>query len=61
MIGEDAWIGIGAVILSGVTVGEGLVISAGLVVTREVPPHSLVAGNPARPVKELKPNDSSIE
>jgi acetyltransferase-like isoleucine patch superfamily enzyme len=61
IVGKDAWIGIGAMILSGVTVGEGSVVSAGSVVTRDVPPHYLVAGNPARHIKELKPNESKVE
>jgi len=61
IVGRDAWIGIGAIILSGVTVGEGSVVSAGSVVTREVPPRYLVAGNPARHIKELKPNETGLE
>jgi len=60
-IERNAWIGIGAIILPGVTVGEGSIVSAGSVVTREVPPHYLVAGNPARHIKELKPNETSVE
>jgi acetyltransferase-like isoleucine patch superfamily enzyme len=60
-IEKNVWIGIGAIILPGVTAGEGSIVSAGSVVTREVPPHYLVAGNPARHIKELKPNDTSFE
>jgi acetyltransferase-like isoleucine patch superfamily enzyme len=60
-IEKNVWIGIGAIILPGVTVGEGSIVSAGSVVTREVPPHYLVAGNPARHIKELKPNETSVE
>ena len=44
----DNWIGAGAIILKGVTVGEGAVISAGAVVTKDVPPYSIVAGVPAK-------------
>ena len=52
-IGDDAWIGGGAILLPGVAVGAGAVVAAGAVVTREVPPRVLVAGNPARVVRAL--------
>jgi maltose O-acetyltransferase len=48
VVGDDVWIAHGATICPGVTIGEGSVVSAGSVVTRNVPPHSLAAGNPAR-------------
>ena len=48
-IGCDVWIGGGAIILPGVTVGDGAVIGAGSVVTRDVEPGQTVIGNPARP------------
>ncbi len=47
-IGNDVWIGRGASILSGVTVGDGAVIAARAVVTRDVPPYAIVVGNPGR-------------
>lgn len=50
---NDAWIGAGAMVLRGVTVGEGGIVAAGAVVTRDVPPHTIVAGNPAVVVREL--------
>jgi maltose O-acetyltransferase len=50
-IGDDAWLGGGAIVLPGVTIGEGAVVGAGSVVTREVEPDTVVAGNPARPVR----------
>jgi acetyltransferase-like isoleucine patch superfamily enzyme len=53
VIGDDVWIGNGAMILKGVTVGDRAIVAARSVVTRDVPPDSIVAGNPARVVKEL--------
>jgi len=47
-IGNDVWLGRGALILSGVTIGDGAVVAARAVVTRNVAPYSIVAGNPAR-------------
>lgn len=52
-IGDDVWIGEYAYIGKGVTVGQGAVVAAHAVVTRDVPPYTIVAGNPARIVKEL--------
>ena len=52
-IGDDVWIGAGAVVLPGVTIGPHSVVAAGAVVTRDVPPCSLVAGVPAGIVKTL--------
>lgn len=52
-IANRAWIGFGASILKGVTIGEGAVIGANSVVTRDVPPFAVVAGNPARVVRQL--------
>lgn len=49
-IGEDVWIGGGAILLPGVTVGDGAIVGAGAVVTRHVAPGTRVAGNPARPI-----------
>lgn len=48
IIGDDVWIGAGALILPGVNVGDGALIAAGAVVTRDVPAGATVAGNPAR-------------
>jgi acetyltransferase-like isoleucine patch superfamily enzyme len=51
VVEDDVWIGHGAIILSGVTVSTGAVVAAGSVVSRDVPPYAVVAGNPARVVK----------
>lgn len=52
IVGEHVWIGAGAKILRGVTVGDGAVIAAGAVVSSDVPPRSVVAGVPARVIRE---------
>lgn len=52
---SKVWIGFGVTILKGVTIGEGAVVGAKSVLTRDVPPWTVVAGNPARVVKQLKP------
>ncbi len=52
-IGDDVWVGGGAVICPGVTVGAGTTIGAGSVVTRDLPPRVLAAGNPCRVIREL--------
>lgn len=52
-IRDNVWIGGGAIILPGITVGENSVIGAGAVVTRDVPPNVVAVGNPARVVREL--------
>jgi acetyltransferase-like isoleucine patch superfamily enzyme len=52
-IGDDVFIGMNSLILKGVTVGDGSVVGAGSVVSRDVPPHTIVAGNPATVMKEL--------
>lgn len=52
-IENNVWIGGGAIILPGVSVGENSVVGAGAVVTRDVPPNTVVAGNPAKPLRTL--------
>jgi acetyltransferase-like isoleucine patch superfamily enzyme len=56
VIGDDVWVGTGALILKGVRVGDRSVVAAGSVVTKDVPPDTVVAGNPARVVKRLTAN-----
>jgi len=53
VIEDDVWIGSGSVVLDGVRIGRGSVVAAGSVVTRDVPAHSVVAGVPARVIKEI--------
>jgi phosphonate metabolism protein (transferase hexapeptide repeat family) len=55
-IGNDCWIGHGAIILPSVTVGDGAVIAAGAVVSRNVPPYTIVGGVPARPIRRRFPD-----
>jgi acetyltransferase-like isoleucine patch superfamily enzyme len=52
IVGNDVWIGYGATIMSGVTIGDGAIIGARALVTRDVEPYSIVAGNPARLVRK---------
>lgn len=52
IVGNDVWIGYGAVILSGVTVGDGAIIGARAVVTKDVPPYTIVGGVPARQIRK---------
>jgi acetyltransferase-like isoleucine patch superfamily enzyme len=53
-IGNKVWIGFNTIVLKGVTVGEGAVVAAGSVVTRDVAPFTLVAGNPARVIRSVQ-------
>ena len=55
-IGDDVWIGGGAIVLAGVTISDRAVVGAGSVVTRDVPPDVVVVGNPAKVVKHLTRN-----
>lgn len=52
ILGERVWVGCRVIVTRGVTIGDGAVIAAGSVVTRDVPPASLVGGNPARVIRE---------
>lgn len=52
-IKDDVWIGCGSIILKGVTIGEGAVVGAGSVVTKDVPPYTMVGGNPAKAIKRI--------
>lgn len=56
-IGAGSWLGTRALVLGGVRIGEGCIVSAGAVVTRDLEPHGLYAGSPARRVRDLPGND----
>ena len=53
IIGDNVWIGDKATILGGVTIGESVIIAANSVVTKDVPPYSVVAGIPAKVIKKM--------
>ena len=52
-IGDNVWLGGGAIVLAGVTVGENTVVGAGAVVTRDLPANVVAVGNPARPARQI--------
>lgn len=54
VIKDGAWIGAGAIVLPGITVGEMAIVGAGSVVTRDVPPYAIVAGNPAKIIRMME-------
>jgi phosphonate metabolism protein (transferase hexapeptide repeat family) len=56
-IGHDVWIGHGAIVLPGRRIGNGAVIAGGAVVTKDVPDYTIVAGNPARPIRRRFPEE----
>jgi len=58
VIEDDVWIGAGAIVLPGVTIGRGAVVAAGAVVTASVEPYTVVAGVPARAIKTIQPTTS---
>lgn len=58
VLGDDAWIAASATILRGVTVGRGAVVGAAAVVVEDVPPMTVVAGNPARVIREINEMDT---
>jgi len=57
-IGNDVWIGVGAILLPGVTIGDGAIVSAGAVVAGDVPPYAIVGGSPARVLRRRFDSDT---
>ena len=53
-IGDHVWIGANSTILKGVSIGDGAIVAAGAVVTKDVKPNTIVAGCPAKEIKEIK-------
>lgn len=58
-IGDRVWIGIAATVLPGVTIGDNSIVAAGAVVTKDVPPNTIVAGNPAKAIKTINADKKS--
>jgi acetyltransferase-like isoleucine patch superfamily enzyme len=56
VIEDDCWIASNSILLAGVTIGKGSIVAAGSVVTQDVPPYSVVAGVPARVIKNRRTN-----
>lgn len=59
-IGHDVWLGHGAIVLAGVTIGNGAAIGAGTIVTKDVEPYSIIVGNPGRPLRK-RFDDETLE
>ena len=58
VVGNDVWIGYEAVVLAGVTIGDGAIIGARAVVTKDVPPYTIVGGVPAKPIRKRFPQEA---
>lgn len=61
VVGNDVWVGYDALVMPGVKIGDGAIVAARSVVTRDVPPHSVVGGNPATVVKQRFPDEVVAE
>ena len=61
VIGKNVWIGAHATVLAGVTIGDGAIVAAGAVVTRDVPPNTVVGGVPARVLRPIRSGESQAD
>ena len=61
VVGNDVWIGCEAIIMAGVTIGDGAIIGTRAVVTKDVPPYTIVGGVPAKPIKKRFPEETISE
>jgi len=61
IIGDDVWIGLGSIVLSGVAIGQGSIIAAGSIVTKDVEPYSIYGGNPAKKLRSRFDSDEQLE
>ena len=61
VVGNDVWIGYEAVILAGVTIGDGAIIGTRAVVTKDVPPYTIVGGVPAKPIRRRFPEETEVK
>ncbi|WP_442904748.1 CatB-related O-acetyltransferase [Glycomyces sp. MUSA5-2] len=59
-VGNDVWLGYNTTVMPGVTIGDGAIIASGAVVTADVPPYTIVGGNPAKPIRK-RFSDEEIE
>ena len=57
ILNDDVWVGANASVLRGVTIGEGAIVGAGSVVTHDIPPYTIAAGNPAQVIRGLTPDE----
>ena len=60
-IGNDVWIGHNVIILSGITIGDGAILAAGSIITKDVEPYTIVAGNPAKTIRKRFSENVIIE
>lgn len=61
VVGDDVWIGAGCRILKGVTIGDRAIVGAGSIVTQDVPADTIVAGNPARPIRKIESSNDQAK